>query len=191
MIIEEIVRYLVLAAFAFTCLIALTWWALREGKLAPSNPLAKFMRRAGDPFVQPMGRRVARMGGNPQDAPFWLLAAVVLGGLLVITATGWLLDLVAHVEYASRSGPRAWFRLLIDLAYFLLVAALVVRVAASWLGLSRQGLVVGAAYRLTDWIVLPIRRLLPAMGPLDLSPLVAWLFLMIVRLLLHAIIPAF
>jgi YggT family protein len=189
-IIEEIVRYLVLAAFAFACLIALTWWALREGKLAPSNPLAKIMRQAGDPFVQPMARRVARMGGNPQDAPFWLLAAVVLGGLLVITATGWLLDTVAYIEYASRNGPRVWFRLLIDLAYFLLVAALVVRVAASWLGLSRQGRMVGAAYRLTDWIVLPIRRLLPAMGPFDLSPIVAWLFLMIVRVLLHAIIPA-
>jgi len=36
-------------------------------------------------------------------------------------------------------------------------------------------------YWLTDWIVEPLRRILPPMGQLDFSPLVAWLLLMVLR----------
>jgi uncharacterized protein YggT (Ycf19 family) len=36
-------------------------------------------------------------------------------------------------------------------------------------------------YWLTDWIVEPIRRILPTMGQFDLSPLAAWLLLMALR----------
>jgi YggT family protein len=34
---------------------------------------------------------------------------------------------------------------------------------------------------LTDWIIEPIRRVLPPFGMIDFSPLVAWLVLSIVR----------
>ena len=34
---------------------------------------------------------------------------------------------------------------------------------------------------LTDWIIEPIRRILPPFGMLDFSPLVAWLVLSLVR----------
>ena len=34
---------------------------------------------------------------------------------------------------------------------------------------------------LTDWIIEPIRRILPPFGMIDFSPVVAWLALSIVR----------
>jgi YggT family protein len=34
---------------------------------------------------------------------------------------------------------------------------------------------------LTNWIVVPIRRILPPLGMVDFSPLVAWLVLSLLR----------
>jgi YggT family protein len=34
---------------------------------------------------------------------------------------------------------------------------------------------------LTDWLIRPIRRILPPFGMLDFSPLVAWLVLTLLR----------
>ena len=34
---------------------------------------------------------------------------------------------------------------------------------------------------LTDWIVEPIRRILPPLGMIDFSPMVAWLVLSLLR----------
>jgi YggT family protein len=46
-------------------------------------------------------------------------------------------------------------------------------------------------YRLTEPVLRPIRRIVPAMGGLDLSPLIAWLLLLFLRnLLLYDVYPA-
>jgi len=36
-------------------------------------------------------------------------------------------------------------------------------------------------YLLTDWLIDPIRRILPPFGIIDFSPMVAWLVLYVVR----------
>src|SRR5207249_4048908 len=59
--------------------------------------------------------------------------------------------------------------------------ALLLRVVASWLGWFRYSRWIRPAYALTDWLVEPIRRLLPPAGAIDFSPLVAWLVLWVLR----------
>jgi len=46
-------------------------------------------------------------------------------------------------------------------------------------------------YALTDWLVEPIRRLLPPMGALDWSPLLAWLALWVLQRMLLSFVAAF
>ena len=66
--------------------------------------------------------------------------------------------------------------------------ALIVRVIAGWFGLFRYSRWIKPAYILTDWIVEPIRRVVPPLGALDVSPIVAWLALMLLRNVLLSII---
>ena len=82
------------------------------------------------------------------------------------------------------AGPGAWIRLVLSGAIWLVMAAIMVRVIGSWLGLGRHTKWMRPVFLLTDWIVHPIARLLPTMGMLDLSPFVAYLLLMLVRSLL-------
>jgi uncharacterized protein YggT (Ycf19 family) len=65
------------------------------------------------------------------------------------------------------------------------VMALLVRVIGTWFGAGRRGRL-RPAWVMTDWLVEPIRRRLPALGPVDVSPIVAWFVLILARALLLA-----
>src|SRR5712672_4699483 len=60
-------------------------WAVRTRKISPFNAIARFCRSTVDPFIAPIERRVVRAGGTPAAAPLWALAAIVIGGILLLT----------------------------------------------------------------------------------------------------------
>jgi YggT family protein len=69
-----------------------------------------------------------------------------------------------------------------------LFIALVVRVLGVWFGAFRYSRWMRPAYALTDWLVEPLRRMLPPFGMFDMSPLVAWLVLWVIQGLLLSLI---
>ena len=178
---DLVARTLVVVALVYASAVALTHWAVRSRRITPFGAWPRFMRRASNPVLLPLERRVVRAGGNPQDAPLWLLGIVVAGGLLGLTLVHWLAGFVATLSYLSASGPRAWARFLVSTLFSVLMIALFVRVVASWFGVSPYRPWMRLAMALTDWLVQPIRRILPPVGMLDFSPLVAWLVLTLVR----------
>jgi YggT family protein len=178
---DLVARTLVVAALVYASAVALTHWAVRSRRITPFGAWPRFMRRASDPLLLPLERRIVRAGGSPQDAPLWLVGLVVAGGLLVLTLVHWLAGFVATLSYLSASGPRAWARFVVSTLFSVLMIALFVRVIASWFGVSPYRPWMRLATALTDWLIGPIRRLLPPVGMIDFSPLVAWLVLSLVR----------
>lgn len=176
-LIHVVVRGLIVAALAYAAIVAITHWAVRSGRLNAFGAWPRFVRRISDPALKPIERRVLRAGGNPQDAPLWLVGVVIVGGLIVIWLLGWMLGLVASLAVLSQSGPGAWIYALVRALFIVLEIALIVRVISSWIGLGPFSRLVRPAYRLTDWLVVPLRRLLPTFGPFDLSPMLAWILL--------------
>lgn len=74
-------------------------------------------------------------------------------------------------------------RELLCFAASLYVLAILGRVVLSWFPASRGGVVdnLGRVLaRITDPVLVPVRRVLPPLGPLDMSPFVVLLFLQIV-----------
>ncbi len=70
-----------------------------------------------------------------------------------------------------------------------LIIALLARVVLSWVNLSPTNPLVVIVYQITEPILSPIRRVLPRMGMLDLSPMVAMLLIIAIqRLLLRLIL---
>jgi YggT family protein len=124
---------------------------------------------------------VISWGGNPQDAPLWLAGTVLLAGLALILVTRWMMGTVVMLGAMRGAGSGAWLRFAISGAFSLLMTAILIRVIGSWLGAGRYNRWMRPFYSVTDWLVEPIRRRLPPFGALDLSPVAAYLLLLLLR----------
>ncbi len=177
------VRVLVAGAFLLAAIAAATHWAVRRKSLEPFGAWPRFVRGWSDPVLKPLERRIVRSGANPQDAPFWLLGLVVVAGLALIALVRWILGFIATMLYASESGSGVILPILINYAFGLLMAAILVRVVASWFGISPYSKGMRIIHALTDWLIEPLQRILPTFGPFDLSPIAAYLLLSFTRTL--------
>jgi YggT family protein len=178
---DILARGIVVAALVYASIVALTHWAVRRRKIGPFGAWPRLVRRASDPVLLPLERRVIRFGGSPQDAPLWLLGIVIVGGLLLVSLTNWLLGMASSLGALTSAQPRDWIRLLVGSAFTVVMAAIFIRVIASWFGIGPYRKWMRPLVILTDWIIEPIRRILPPMGMIDFSPMVAWLVLWVAR----------
>lgn len=180
-VLDIAVRSIVLFALAFAATVALTHWAVRSRRINPFGAWPRLVRRASDPILLPLERRVVRAGGSPQNAPLWLLGLVIGGGLLLLSLTQWLIGTAASVVLLAHGGPRVWIRVVVSAAFTILMAAIFIRVIASWLGIGPYRPWMRPIMALTSWLIEPIRRILPPVGMFDFSPMVAWLVLYVAR----------
>jgi YggT family protein len=173
----EVVRILVFLAFALSALAALGSWAVSTRRINPFGTLGQTVRRLTDPLLDPIERWLAQRGANPQNAGWWLLGIAVVGGIIVVTMTEWVMVQLIRITRAGATGPGGMLRLILYYALQLITIALVVRVIGSWFGKGRTSSWMRPAYRLTDWLVQPLRRIVPPIGMFDITPLVAFLLI--------------
>jgi YggT family protein len=175
------VRGVVFILFLIAAIIAATHWAVQHKHLQPFGPLPRGARRLGEPLIKPLERRVLKSGGNPVNAPYYFFWLTLLGGLAVIGLTEWLIGLAFSLRASAAAGPRGILLFAVNSAFSILILALFVRIIASWIGLSPYSKLMRVVHALTDWLLDPIRKVLPTVGPFDLSPLVAYLMLSLAR----------
>ncbi|MFL5578646.1 MAG: YggT family protein [Gemmatimonadaceae bacterium] len=170
------------ALFAIAALLAAVCavdWAVRTRRISPFGPVARFFRANVDPLIAPVERRVVRAGGLPTSAPWWALAAVVVGGILLISLLTFLGEQIVFVYGSVAAGPRGIYRLLVSATFSLLQIALLVRVASSWFRISPYSGWVRWSYALTEPILRPLRKVVPTIGMIDITPIIAYFVLQI------------
>jgi len=172
-----VARYAVFGIFALSVLVAAGSWLVRTRKISPFSAFGRGLRSATDPIVRPVERRLVRMGGNPVNAGWWLVVLVAVGGVILLSVLGWALNTFHIVTWAAEQGPRATLALVVELTYKVLFYAVIARIIASWLGYFRYARWMRPVYVLTDWLIVPIQRVVPPVGMFDVSPLVALLVL--------------
>lgn len=183
-----IVKDVVFAAFCLAAGAATANWLVRTQKISPFTGLGRFLRGASDPVIRPVETRVVSLGGLPSHAGWWLVVGTAIIGLLLIWVTGGVIGVLDDVRYAAEGGVVPVLRLLVSGAYDVLFLALVVRIVGSWIGAFRYSRWARPAYLLTDWLVEPIRKVLPTYGGFDWSPLAAWLVLLVLRGILLGVV---
>ncbi|MCE2941528.1 MAG: YggT family protein [Gemmatimonadota bacterium] len=156
-------------------------WGVRTRRIPPFSPLARWVRGSVSPLFAPMERRIVRAGGLPTSAPWWTLAAVVIGGIVLLSLLGFLREQLAMALVLGSQGAGGLLRLAASLTFGFLNIALLWRVISSWVQASPWSPWVRWSYAATEWMLAPIRSILPSMGMIDLSPLVAYFLLGLVR----------
>jgi YggT family protein len=175
-VVRVVLLYLAIAIAA----ICLFDWAVRTRRISPFNRVARFFRARIDPLMAPVERVVVRSGGLPTHAPWWSLAAVIVGGILLIA----LLQLVEGVliqvaRGITEPGQLPW--ILLSWVFSLLKVALLVRVLTSWFPVSPYSKWVRWSYVLTEWMIAPLRKIVPRIGMIDITPIVAWFLLSLIE----------
>lgn len=183
-----VVRDAVFAAFCLAGGAATASWLVRTRKISPFSGLGRFLKKASDPVLAPVETRVVRLGGLPSHAGWWLVVGTAVGGLLLIWLTRAAIGVGYDVRDAMRGGAGDVLALLVNWAYDILFVALIVRVVGSWIGAFRYSRWARPAYLITDWLVEPIRKVLPPFSGFDFSPLAAWLILLVLRAVLLSVV---
>lgn len=174
---SEVLRYALFVVAIVVAAVAAVDWAVRTRRLNPFGGTARFFRRTVDPLMAPIERRVVRAGGRPSSAPLWALGAVVIGGLLVIALLDFITGQIAVATTAFSLGSSAVLMTLVGWTFAALRFALIVRVISSWVRVSPYSRWVWWSYRATEWMLAPLRRVIPLLGGIDVTPIVAYLLL--------------
>ena len=149
------------------------------------NPFTRWVlavRRWSDPMVEPMRRTLMQFGIGHRIAPLLCLLIVLLLGYIVLgfldslytTITSVLAATKAHNNYAA-----VGYLLYGLLAFY--GALLILRLIVSWGRVSFTNRWFGWLVKLTDPILVPLRRRIPPVGMFDISPLAAFLILWILQ----------
>ena len=137
------------------------------------NPVCQFLVKVTNPVLVPLRRVIPSIGR--------LDTASVLVMLVLETASVWFLSLLAPVSWGP---PEIVLFAAISLVamllwtYFVLIIA---EVILSWVGQHFRHPIVPLIYQLTGPVLRPVRRIIPPIAGIDLSPLVA---LIVIRFLL-------
>jgi YggT family protein len=183
-----LLRPLVFAAGFIAGVGAITSWGVRTRRISPFSPVARFVREKIDPvLITPMERRLLRAGGTPYAAPWWALAVVVLGGLLLLSGIQFLRDQFLMLAYASQSGA-GLVLLLVQWTFSVLRIALFARVIASWVGGGPYSKWWRWSFVLTEWFLAPLRNVIPTIGMIDISVLEAYFGLGIIESLILGVL---
>ena len=81
-----------------------------------------------------------------------------------------------------------WLYKFVDILFTLLELAILARVLLSWFRVDPYHPAVAFLYQITEPILKPLRNVIPPLGMIDISPIVALILLDIVRQIIRAVI---
>ncbi len=157
-------------------LIVLLRFILQLVKADFYNPLSQFIVRATHPLLRPLRKVIPSFAGL--DLASLVLAILVQLVLmtLVLMLMGYGLDNPLQLLVWSIIGVTALF---IKVFFF----ALIISVILSWVAQGSHNPAAELINQICEPLLAPIRRILPSLGGLDLSPIVAFLILNLIDML--------
>ena len=150
--------------------------------LNPFGWTSRTVRRLSDGLVIPVRAGLRGFGGmNPNFAPLVVILLSVLLGFFLLSLLRTIVLTIGGLVEAVRNGD-----LFLGLGFLLygllsLYSTLIlIRIVFSWGGVSYSNRVMRFLVDVTEPLLGPLRRMIPLLGPIDISPIVAffiiWLF---------------
>ena len=140
------------------------------------NPISQFIVKASNPLLSRLRRVVPELWGI--DFAAVVLLIMLEGARIGITAL-----LVGRTPQLSGVFVLSIAELL-KLAVYVMVVSIFIRALLSWISMGRSHPILQLLYSFTEPLMAPARRILPAMGGLDLSPIIVFIVLMLILKLL-------
>lgn len=142
------------------------------------NPISQFLYKATNPVLMPLRKALPPIGRLDSAGTLvaWLLQVIKL--LLLFALAGRVPGVLGLVVM----GLGELLGFVLTLFFWLIL----VRVIVSWVGGGGYHPALPLLGQLTEPLIRPVRRMLPDLGGIDLSPMVTILLLLLARILIVA-----
>jgi len=172
--ITEVSSYLLQTVLSLLLLLVLVRLLLQQSRADFYNPISQFVLKVTSPLLNPLQKIAPGLWG----VVVLLLLLQVLSIVSILLLGGYglpnplLLLVWAIIGLAG---------LLVNFYFFAILAMIIL----SWIAPGSGNPAVSLLRQLTEPIMAPCRRLLPAMGGLDLSPIVVFIGINVVQIFLR------
>lgn len=143
------------------------------------------LRRATEPVLSRVRAVLIGFRLDPKVAPFIAVILIILAGYMVILVLESVLNTVAGIIYALSArqvgAPVAIIGYLIFGLLSLYTLTIFIRIIFSWLGFSYSNRLMRFVFNVTEPLLGPLRRTVPAVGMFDISPIVGFIILWICK----------
>jgi len=172
------VNMAVVAVIVAIIVLLLVRLALNYADLNPFSRPVLTVRNLTDPFLTPVRRALLGFGFSPNMAPLVAILIAILVGWLALELSTAIIETLAGVTNSVRAGRP--IRLVGHLLYGALSVyslLIFIRIIFSWGQVSYGNRVMRFLVRATEPLLGPLRRIIPPLGFMDISPIVAFLLI--------------
>jgi YggT family protein len=175
---NEIFGYLVQTFLSLYLVAMLLRFLLQVVRADFYNPISQFLVRVTNPLVIPLRRVLPGFAGLDISS---LLLAVLLqlaGIVALLLVNGLGLPNIGLLLIWSVLGVLG---LLVNIYFFALLAVIIL----SWVAPGSNHPAIHLLYQVTEPVMAPFRRALPAMGGLDFSPILVFILINVIQIALR------
>jgi YggT family protein len=146
--------------------------------LNPFSRLSLMIRQLSDPFVFRMRRGLMGFGIDPKYSPVVVILIAILLGYFVLQLAETLAYTTAGLLNSMRLGALvSALGFIIYGAVSVYILLIFMRIVFSWGMVSYSNRIMRFLVNTTEPLLGPLRRIVPPLGRLDISPIVAFLIL--------------
>lgn len=149
--------------------------------LNPFGWMHRTVRRLSDGFVMPVRGALRGFGADPKFAPLVVILLVILLGFFSLQLIGTILGTIAGILLSVETG--SFVSVVGYILYGLIsiyILLIFIRIVFSLGGISYTNRIMRFLVDTTEPLLGPLRRIIPPLGMMDISPIVAffilWLF---------------
>ncbi len=142
------------------------------------NPICQFIVRATQPLLKPLRRVIPSMFGLDMSSLVLALIVQMILFAIILTLSYIPFNVLGLLLWA----PIGLFALFLKIWFF----AMIISVILSWVAPGSQSPGAELAYQLSEPLLAPFRRVVPNLGGLDISPILAFI---VIQLLQQGLIP--
>ncbi len=141
-----------------------------------NNPISRFLIKITHQPLRIFRRVIPSVGQTDFASIVFMFVLQLVAGLLIFTLQGVGFNPFSLIFWSLAE--------LLSLAINVFVFAIIVQVVMSWITPGQYNHVTALIYSLTEPLLQPVRRFLPDMGGLDLSPLAVLIGLQFLKMML-------
>lgn len=175
---NEIFAYLVQTLLSLFLVAMLLRFLLQLVRADFYNPISQFLVKVTNPLVIPLRRLVPGVGGLDLSSLLLAILLQLAGIVALLLVNGLDMPNILLLLIWSVLGVAG---LLVNIYFFALLAMIIL----SWVAAGSRHPAIYLLYQITEPVMLPFRKALPAMGGMDFSPILVFILINVIQIALR------